>query len=112
MKTKAKQPVAPPDGAMLLTLEEVAFVLRNSVTSVRRLVKAGKLKSIPATVSGSVRRVLRESLTDYIRSEEQGGPDGAPAKPAPLAPSYSMVKAGWDGKDRLVTERPKKARAK
>jgi excisionase family DNA binding protein len=112
MATKTRQPMMPPEGATLLTLEEVAFLLKNSVTSVRRLVKAGRLKSVAVTVSGAARRVRRESLDDFIRSGEQGGSEPEPVKSTPMVPSYSMVKAGWDGKDRLAGERPKKTRPK
>lgn len=105
MATKTRPPIEPkppPADAQLLMLEEVAYILRVSVDSVRKLIREGKLPHVPASVSGSAKRVLRSSLEDYIRSSER-------SKAAELElekrPAYSMVKAGWDGRSRL--RRPK-----
>lgn len=96
------EPKPPPADAQLLMLEEVAYILRVSVDSVRRLVKDGRLAHVPATVKGSAKRVLRSTLEDYIRrSECSRSGELESAKP----PAYSMVKAGWDGRSRL--RRPK-----
>lgn len=106
MATKTKGPQPPPADAQLLTLEEVAYVLRVSVASVRRLVAAGDIPHVPATVKGAAKRVLRETLDSYIRGQERKAPADAPA---PAAPKLSLMKAGWDGVDRLAP-RPRRAK--
>jgi excisionase family DNA binding protein len=99
------EPTPPPADAQLLMLEEAAYVLRVSVDSVRRLVKEGRIAHVPATVKGAAKRILRDTLEDFIRSSER---IKAPELEADKTPKYSMVKAGWDGRSRLRKPRAPK----
>ena len=110
-KPRPVEPIEVPPDARMLTVDEVADELRISTTSVRRLVGKGILKSLPVTVGGSTIRIRRETLEDFIRTQEQGAPPESTepiASDAPSPQSYSLTKAGWDGKNRLPAERPKR----
>jgi excisionase family DNA binding protein len=60
---KHLMPVRPPDGATVLTAQQVAWVLGCSVPTVRRLIKRGELVAFKV---GQVVRVRREDLDEYV----------------------------------------------
>jgi excisionase family DNA binding protein len=67
--------------ATYLSVQEVADRLGVSVFTVRRYIRAGKLRAIKLD---GVYRLSRQHLADFLREREIGGPVGA-AEPSPQA---------------------------
>lgn len=114
---KKNEITPPPADADLWTYGEVAYVLRISVASVRRLVDEGKLATTRVTV-GDKRLVPRDAVRSY-RERETTVADPAAAtvvrtsKPIAREPK-GMVKASWvTGKDHFGLDakpgRPRKS---
>lgn len=57
------------DHARLYTLDEVAEILRCSITTVRRLVKTGRLPAGRVTEGGSARHLIRATEVDRLLRE-------------------------------------------
>lgn len=91
------QPTPPPEGAILLTYPEAAFVLRCSVTHIYREVAAGRLAR---RKSGRKSLIHRDDLAAYVRDAyRRERPDEGAAKPA-SPERVSLREAGlWDGDD-------------
>jgi excisionase family DNA binding protein len=108
MSTEAKQAKTPkrtsPD---LLDYKQVADRLNCSDASVRRLVDAGKLKTVPVTPSGRRRMVRLVDLQSYLEDNAGYRPAPEPARDTrrTMTEDLAMRKAGWSGKDHLEYER-------
>lgn len=72
LKTTSEAPLrgAAPD---LLTLQQVADILRTSKSSVRRLVNSGTFRSLRAKEKFGIIRVYRDSVLAWIESNTYGG---------------------------------------
>ncbi len=96
-KPGSPRPVRPPDGAILLTYPEAAWILRCSVSHVYREIAAGKLAT---RRSGRKAFIHREDLDAYlaaIRHVERPAEQGASAS---AAERISLRASGlWDGDD-------------
>jgi len=105
MSTEAKPTKTPkrtsPD---LLDYKQVADRLNCSDASVRRLVDAGKIKSVAVTPSGRRRMIRLVDLASYL--EDNAGFREAP-EPCRQTRTVdeAMRRAGWDGKDRMGYDR-------
>lgn len=97
MSTKAEQPVAPPEGAILLTLEEAAHVMRCSVSHVRREHARGMLAF---RKSGRKTFVHRDDITAYFEAgrEELRRESGEEVRPLSRT-GISWKAAGLIGDD-------------
>jgi len=57
----------------LLTIAEVAKILRCSERTIRRLIRSGRLRAVQ---TGHCYRFLRQDLTEFIRSSLTNAPIG------------------------------------
>ena len=91
----ALQPATPPEGAILLTFPEAAFVLRCSVSHVYKELAAGRLAR---RKSGRKSFVHRDDLRAYLDASRRI--ERPPAERQPPADRVSLRAAGlWDGDD-------------
>lgn len=70
-----------PGSPMLLTFSEAAREMGVSLTTVRRLIKAGKLPVVELDTGHSMapsRRIRRTDLIDYVRGLEPAHAAGSP----------------------------------
>lgn len=105
----ANEMVSPPDDAQNYTMGEVAFLLRSSVATVRRLVGRGELRVVHAA---GRRLVSRDAYRDYVRkvewasrpADERTAAEKAAAKEREAKIMGSMVKADWNTGPCLLPE--------
>jgi excisionase family DNA binding protein len=108
MSTEPKTPKVPkrtsPD---LLDYRQAADRLNCSEASVRRLVDAGKIKSVAVSPSGRKRMIRIVDLESYLE-DNSGYRQSPPDVSNPMRSSTmdsALRKAGWDGKDHLGYDR-------
>lgn len=117
-KARLNEIKSPPSDAEILTIGEVAYVLRGSVSSVRRMIEAGMIAVVPSTVGGR-RLVERSELDDYLRRTRhfvRGAAEMTPeekveAKAREARKLKSIVVADWNtGEDLLGLDGPRPGR--
>ena len=81
-RVSANTVAAPPDDAVLLTFGETAYILRVSVTTVRRLADDGQVRT--TRIMGRT-LINSEALDDFIR--------GADLAKKPTSEAFAMVAA-------------------
>jgi excisionase family DNA binding protein len=87
----------------LLDFEQVGDQLNVSSATVRRMVDAGKLKSVSVSPSGRKRMIRVVDLEEYLEfgsAVQKPIEESLPRMPA--SEEAMMRRAGWDGKDRLA----------
>jgi excisionase family DNA binding protein len=110
--------VPPPPDADLWTFGEVAYVLRTSVPSVRRLVDGGHLATTRVTV-GDKRLIRREVVKAYLNAATEvalprgaGVPDSGTTPPAGRPAKVPSNSGGAKGRDFFSVEAPRRGRPK